>query len=148
MRHLVAYTDGGSRGNPGRAAAAVYLPELNIGFAQYLGEEQTNNEAEAWAVVLALKAARNLHYKSMEILSDSTLIVNQVTGLWQVSAYNLQPIIAEAQRRMKSFALVTMQYVPRTQNKEADWLANQAMDEAAGGALTPWDVIRFKEVRK
>lgn len=137
MKRVVAYTDGGARGNPGPAGAgAVAKDEAgNVIFAgsQFLGNA-TNNYAEYAGVVLALhelkrrfgKATKNM---AVEIRMDSELVKKQLSGEYQIKEPSLVPQFIEIHNlRVSSFPHLTFKHVPRAQNEDADRLANEAMD--------------------
>ena len=128
---LVAHIDGGSRGNPGPASYGVWLQDEQGNTAaelsQYLGR-QTNNYAEYSGLLAALDYALQHGFRSLTVFSDSELLVRQIKGVYRVRNAGLRPLYDRAQdliRQLKSFRI---QHVRREQNREADRLANQAMD--------------------
>lgn len=135
---VVAYTDGGSRGNPGPAAAGVILtdvqgrPLLSKGF--FLGRT-TNNVAEYTAVLKALQAALDLGADSVDLVSDSELLVRQLQGRYAVRSDHLRPLYEETRRLLDRFTAWTVRHVVRDQNKRADALVNQTLD--AGTDVAP-----------
>jgi len=131
---LVVYTDGGARGNPGPAGAGVVIYERDekIGDAkQYLGERQTNNWAEYEAVEIALGRLLEMGMKGrdIEFRLDSQLVVEQLSGNWKIKDVNLRQQATDIRSLLKDFGVVRFTYVPREQNKEADRLVNEAIDE-------------------
>jgi len=128
---LRLYIDGASRGNPGLSGAGiVILDERNQVLAQlahFLGEA-TNNVAEYQALIYGLKHAKLLTATHLTILSDSLLLVNQLNGLYQVRSPHLLSLFKQAQDLIKTFQKVEFIHIPREFNKEADRLANQAID--------------------
>jgi formyltetrahydrofolate-dependent phosphoribosylglycinamide formyltransferase len=128
---IIAYTDGGSRGNPGPAAAAVVLthPEGTILLAKgfFLGPS-TNNVAEYTAVVKALEAAVEMKASEIELVSDSELLVRQLNGQYAVRSENLIPLHARAKRLLAQFHRSKVRHVTREHNTQADKLVNQALD--------------------
>jgi ribonuclease HI len=130
---LIAYTDGAARGNPGPAGAGVLIVDLHDVVVEealaYLGEA-TNNIAEYQALLLALDKLEALNAKQVIIRSDSQLIVRQLCGEYRVKNEGLRPLFLEAKARLRNFESVTIEHIPREQNKAADKLANQAIDEA------------------
>ena len=128
---IVLYTDGASRGNPGKSAIGIVIAEASGKVIHELGEaigNATNNEAEYRALVRGLERAK--HYGSeIEIRTDSELLARQLKGLYKVRADNLKPLYAEAQRALKHFRHVTIAIIPRTLNRRADKLANEALDK-------------------
>ena len=133
MEPIVIYTDGGARGNPGPAAAGymIYADGNAIEGKKFLGEKQTNNWAEYEAVVLALEKAMSLGLTSRDVTvrMDSKLVVEQISGNWKIKEPTLKPQAAKAHALLKDFKSWRFEYVPREQNKEADRLVNEALDE-------------------
>ena len=125
------YTDGASRGNPGPAGAgAVILDETGhelLTEAEYLGT-CTNNAAEYQALILGLQSARDLGCARLHVFLDSELIVRQVTGKYKVKNATLKPLFVQVQKLLKEFQGYTIAHVPREENKRADQLANQGID--------------------
>ena len=130
----VAYTDGGSRGNPGPAGYGVRIEDgkgnLVEEFCGSLGTA-TNNVAEYSGLLAALRWARDHGVTALRVRSDSELLVKQMKGVYRVKNPGLQPLYREAQQLVGAIGRVTFEHVRREQNTEADRLANQAMDEAA-----------------
>ena len=133
MKILKFYTDGGCRKNPGPAASAVYLPETGSGFGKFIGESRTNNEAEAEAFVLGLEFAWAHDFDALEIFSDSQLLVHLVNGRWTPNAPTMKKMLRQIEERIYFFNDFRIEWVPREQNKEADWLCNQILDAAEKG---------------
>jgi ribonuclease HI len=128
---LTIYTDGASRNNPGEAGAGVFIMQDGLLFeqiAQYLGTT-TNNVAEYTAAITGLERAVQLGASSVRLFADSELIVKQINGLYKVKNEGLKPLHARARELIAKIASVEVQYIPREQNKEADSLANKAIDE-------------------
>ncbi|RMG57840.1 MAG: reverse transcriptase-like protein [Deltaproteobacteria bacterium] len=123
--------DGASRGNPGPAGAGFILTdeggEVLARKSRYLGEA-TNNEAEYRALLDGLKEAFRRGITELEIFSDSELVVSQIRGTYRVKAANLKPLYEEALRLISRFRSVKIFHVPREKNREADSLANRALD--------------------
>jgi probable phosphoglycerate mutase len=133
---VVVEADGGSRGNPGPAGyGAVVLEE---GTGEVLLERYaslgttTNNVAEYSGLIAGLRAAAELGAARVDVRMDSKLVVEQMSGRWQIKNPGLRPLAAEAAKLVDGFAAVTFEWIPRERNKLADALANRAMDEAAG----------------
>jgi ribonuclease HI len=134
-----ASIDGAARGNPGPAGAGVYIEPEEGRPAEELFEplgKATNNVAEYRALLLALRRAEELGAESVEILSDSLLLVQQVNGIFKMRAAHLAPLLSEAVRRARSFRRFSIRHVRREQNKKADRLANLGSD-ASEAALSP-----------
>lgn len=135
----ILYADGGARGNPGPAGAgAVVFDAIGKRVAEvsdYLGET-TNNVAEYEAVIRGLKELLAQfpegHFKqaSLTIRMDSKLVIEQMKGAYKVKHPNLIPRNLEARNVIaRGFGKVVFEHVPREKNKDADELANRAMDK-------------------
>ncbi len=125
------YTDGASRGNPGRAGIGVVLRSdgaLLGTIKAYIGI-RTNNQAEYEALIAALKKARELGSRRLQIFTDSQLLANQVNGLWKIKDPTLRGLYEKVRSLMRGFDSVTVTHVRRELNKEADRLANEAIDD-------------------
>jgi ribonuclease HI len=131
---LVVHVDGGSRGNPGPAAAGAVLhtPDgtLVAEAARTIGRA-TNNVAEYRALLLGLERARELGATEVELINDSELIAKQVTGRYKVKHADMKPLHAEARDALAGFERWTIRSVPRAQNAQADALVNAALDAAS-----------------
>ncbi len=134
---IVAYIDGGARGNPGPAGYGVRVEDeqgrLVAELHQPLGIA-TNNVAEYNALLAALRYAVDRGQRVVHIRSDSELLVRQMRGEYRVRHAGLQLLVAEARRLASQLDRVVFTHVPRGQNKDADRLANLAMDEAKAAA--------------
>jgi ribonuclease HI len=129
---IIINVDGASRGNPGPAAIGVTLKDArNIlvdSISQCIGRT-TNNQAEYRALIAGLKQAISLGARQVVVRSDSELMVRQLLGVYRVKNEELKPLHAEIKQmagRLESFQIVS---IPREQNREADKLANKALDE-------------------
>jgi ribonuclease HI len=134
---LVAYIDGGARGNPGPAGYGVRL-ELADGtlveeFSGAIGHA-TNNVAEYRGLLAALEWALTHGHKRLHVKSDSLLLVQQMLGRFKVKHPGLQPLYAKARLLTNEIGRVTFEHVGRSSNTHADRLANEAMDDAARGS--------------
>jgi tryptophan 2,3-dioxygenase/ribonuclease HI len=131
--HVVVHVDGGARGNPGPAAAAavVSTPDGQVldEAAVALGTA-TNNVAEYRALALGLERARALGATEVEVVNDSELVANQVTGRYKVRSPELARLHADALRALQGFERWSITSVPRAQNAAADALVNQVLDAA------------------
>jgi len=123
---LEAYIDGRSRGNPGEAGLGVYFPGV-VRIAEYLGTG-TNNFAEYSALLAALRYAIFARCSELHVYADSELVVKQIKGEYQVRNETIRPLHASAQRWIALIPNFTISHIRREQNKEADRLANLAMD--------------------
>ena len=135
MSDIVIYTDGGARGNPGKAGAGVVIREDGRTIAtlkKYLGNNRTNNWAEYEALILALTEAkkRGMAKSRLEIRMDSELIVRQIQGEYQVKEETLWPQYMKAHNLLvANFPDAKFVHIPRSENAEADRLVNEAIDE-------------------
>lgn len=128
--------DGGSRGNPGPAGYGAVVREHPTG--EILLERYgsigvtTNNVAEYTGLIEGLKAALELTATEVDVRMDSKLVIEQMSGRWQIKHPGLRPLAAEAATLVARFQRVGFEWIPRERNRAADALANRAMDEAAG----------------
>jgi len=128
-----ANIDGGSRGNPGPAGYGVRV-EREDGSVVELKEAlplATNNVAEYSGLLAALRWAVAHGITTLHVRSDSLLLVNQMKGQYRVKNPGLQPLYEDARSLVQQIGRVTFEHVRREFNKDADRLANEAMDEAA-----------------
>ncbi len=131
---IVVYIDGASRGNPGDAGCGVVVYGVGkepMRFSKYLGHA-TNNVAEYNALIFALEKLIELDIKKIQILSDSQLLVSQVNGDYAVKDTNLRKLFRVYLGLMVKFDSITVKHIPRELNREADKLANFAIDTKAG----------------
>jgi probable phosphoglycerate mutase len=131
---VVVEADGGSRGNPGPAGYGAVVRDAATG--EILAERKaelgftTNNVAEYSGLIAGLTAARDLGASQVDVRMDSKLVVEQMSGRWRIKHAPLQALAQQARDLMAGFGGVTFQWIPRELNKEADRLANEAMDAA------------------
>jgi ribonuclease HI len=129
---IIVYADGGSRGNPGPAgigAALMQDGKLIAGISEFIGIA-TNNVAEYKALIAGLKHALKMGYVKVEVRMDSELVVRQILGQYKVKNENLKPLFMEAKLISNRFQSFAINHVRRELNKDADRLANEAMDKA------------------
>ncbi len=130
-----ANIDGGSRGNPGPASYGVVIRdprgEIVARLKKYIGRT-TNNVAEYYGLIAALDYAQSNSIKALRIESDSELMVKQMRGQYKVKSEDLKPLFERAKKMSATISSFRIDHVYREQNKEADALANEAMDEADG----------------
>lgn len=130
---VVAYVDGGARGNPGPAGYGVRIETTNGDLLDELHSPlgvATNNVAEYEGLLAALRYAIEKGYRRVGIRSDSELLVKQMRGEYRVKHPGLQRLHREASSLAAELQGVTYRHVPRAHNAEADRLANLAMDQA------------------
>jgi ribonuclease HI len=129
--------DGAARGNPGPAAYGVLIRDgrgqVLAKLKKYIGR-MTNNVAEYYGLIAALDYAQSHGLKALRVESDSELMVKQMRGLYKVKSEDLRPLYERALKMSKGFESFQIEHVYREQNREADALANEALDETAGVA--------------
>ena len=134
-KYLVAHTDGGARGNPGPAGYGVIIHDGNgskvAALSQYLGH-QTNNFAEYQALIAALEYAVEHGAAGLKVISDSELMVRQLKGIYKVKDSTLRDLHARASQLSRKLERFEIEHVLRAKNREADELANAAMDKGSG----------------
>jgi ribonuclease HI len=127
------HIDGGARGNPGPAAAGVMVCDADDGAvlqeAGFFLGRATNNVAEYRGLLEGLRLASELHAREVEVVSDSQLLVFQMTGQYRVKNEGLKPLHRQALDLAAKFAKCSYRHVRREENTHADRLVNQAMDE-------------------
>ncbi len=138
MKKIYINTDGASRGNPGKASIGVVFynekEQIIKETGVYLGDKLTNNEAEYQAVIFALKKFKTVFGKEiaktteLEIRSDSELMVSQLNGKYKLVNENIQRFFIEIWNLKTEFVSVKFKQIPREKNKDADRMANQALD--------------------
>jgi ribonuclease HI len=135
--HLIAYSDGGARGNPGPAGYGVVVQDQTgkkvAALSEYLGH-QTNNVAEYQGLIGALEYATSNGHKALKVISDSELLVKQIKGIYRVKNSALQDLHARAKELIAQLDWFSIGHVLRGKNQEADELANAAMDKGMGRA--------------
>ena len=134
---MVAHVDGGSRGNPGPAGYGAYITDGEgrrlAELSDFLGV-QTNNFAEYSGLVAALEYAVEHGYGTVKVVSDSELLVKQMKGQYKVRSEALLAIYGEAKALVRKLDRFEIRHVLRHLNKDADRLANEAMDRGMGRA--------------
>jgi probable phosphoglycerate mutase len=137
---MVAHVDGGSRGNPGPSGYGAYITDAEGHKLAELGEflgVQTNNFAEYSGLIAALEYAVEHGYGTVKVVSDSELLVKQMKGQYKVRSEALLAIYAEAKTLIRKLDRFEIRHVLRHLNKDADRLANAAMDRGMGRAAAP-----------
>ncbi len=127
------YIDGASRGNPGKSGTGYVVKnvkgeEVGSG-SRYIGI-QTNNYAEYAALLHGLELSCEIGIRDVEILSDSQLLVRQLQGTYRVRSPNINPLYRRALKLLENFNSATIVHIDREHNREADQLANLAIDRA------------------
>ncbi len=129
----IANIDGASRGNPGPASYAVVLRDpqgkIALELAKNIGRE-TNNVAEYFALLAALDYAASHNIAALRVRSDSELLVRQMQGRYKVKSPDLKPLHERATKLSRQLQYFAIEHVRRELNRDADALANVALDSA------------------
>ncbi|MFO8057695.1 MAG: ribonuclease HI family protein [bacterium] len=128
---LTIHIDGASRGNPGEAGAGVVITKdgkMVEGEAKYLGK-MTCNQAEYNALIIGLSRAKAMGAREVEVVTDSELVAHQMNGVYKVKNPRIKKLYQQARSLVDSFSHFSIRHVLRENNKEADKLANRAIDE-------------------
>jgi probable phosphoglycerate mutase len=135
---FTAHSDGGSRGNPGPSGYGAVIEDPHgqvvARLSQFLGI-QTNNYAEYQGLLAVLDWALHNGARRLKVVSDSELMVNQMKGRYKVASPVLRPLWEEAKRRAAKLERFEITHTLRGGNKEADRLANEAMDKGQGSGI-------------
>jgi ribonuclease HI len=139
---IVVHIDGGSRGNPGRAAYGVVVEGSNgaplAAFSRFLGRA-TNNVAEYQGLLAALEYAQENGHARLRVLTDSELMARQIEGRYKVKSPDLKPLFDRARQMIQRLECFSIRHVPREQNAEADRLVNDALDAGEGKTVNHQD---------
>lgn len=132
-RNYILRFDGGSRGNPGIAGSGSVIYDAETGHELWGGfmyiDKTTNNVAEYNGLLSGLQFANRVGIKRLIAEGDSSLVVNQVNGLWAIKKDHLKDLCMQVNDEKKKFDFFSIDYIPRAENSRADQLANIAMDE-------------------
>ena len=137
MAHYTVEADGASRGNPGHASFGTVIRnsatgEIVVQLARVLGHA-TNNVAEYNGLIAALEYIAGVDREALvEVRMDSKLVVEQMSGRWQIKNPDMR-VLANQAREALPYSNVTYTWIPRNENKEADALANEALDDHLSG---------------
>jgi ribonuclease H / adenosylcobalamin/alpha-ribazole phosphatase len=135
VTRVVVEADGGARGNPGPAGYGAVVKDADTGevLAERFGAlgVTTNNVAEYRGLIAGLAAAAEVGAQEVDVRMDSKLVVEQMSGRWQIKHPGLRPLAAEVATLIRAFERVRFGWIPRERNRHADALANRAMDAAA-----------------
>ncbi len=133
---LIVSCDGAARGNPGPAGIGVVVTnqdgDVLATIAEGLGET-TNNVAEYTAAREGLRKAGDLGARRVHLRSDSQLLIEQLSGRYKVKAAHLRPLFAAVRAELARFDEVRLEHVPREENRAADRLANEGVDDWLAG---------------
>ncbi|GAF75640.1 unnamed protein product, partial [marine sediment metagenome] len=128
---IIVYIDGGSRGNPGPAAAAFILTDsagTQLQAKAFFLGRTTNNVAEYTAICKALEAAKQIGAKQLTVFSDSELLVKQINGQYKVKSEQIRPLFQQSVNALGEFENWKVQHITREENADADKLVNQALN--------------------
>jgi ribonuclease HI len=129
-----AHIDGAARGNPGPASYAVIVRRPDGSLLKEIGKyigRATNNVAEYYALIAALDFAMNAGIAHLRVQSDSELLVRQMQGLYKVKNADLRPLFERAKKLAAGLAYFSIEHLRREQNRDADALANEALDRTS-----------------
>lgn len=130
IKRVVIFTDGASRGNPGPAAIGAIIKDEQgnsiTSISKAIGRT-TNNQAEYRALIAALEEAKRLGVDQVDICSDSEWLVRQINGRYRVKAASIKPLYQRVRQLQSQFKGFTITHIPRSENAEADGLANMAL---------------------
>lgn len=131
VKKVIIFTDGAARGNPGPAAIGVVIQDEAGNTLARISRRlaaTTNNQAEYRAIIAGLEKAVSLGVGTVVIKSDSELVVNQINGKYKIKNTALRPLYQKVVQLAGSLESLTVSYIPRNRNSEADALANKALD--------------------
>src|SRR5258708_6388282 len=135
-----AHSDGGARGNPGPAGFGALIQDdqgmVLAELSEFLGI-RTNNYAESSGLLACLQYALDHHHPRLRVVSDSELMVKQIQGKYKVNSPDLRPLWQEARNRIARLEAFEISHALRHKNKDADRLANQAMDRGMNRPQIP-----------
>ncbi len=128
------YSDGAARGNPGPSGVGIYIEDAQGNIVkqhfEYLGD-QTNNCAEYMALSIGLDIAKDMELDNITVFTDSELMAKQLNGIYKVKNKSLIELYMQVTQKINSFSSIEIQHVTRDKNKNADRLANMAIDSHA-----------------
>ena len=134
MSEYTLYTDGASRGNPGKSAIAYVIvrddKHVEAFYAEYIGDKITNNTAEYMAIIKGLEECKRKGIEDIEIVSDSKVVISQLKGEYNIYEQHLKVLYKKAMNIAKSFRSVSYAYTPRDNYfiQMADGLCNEILD--------------------
>lgn len=133
---LIINIDGAARGNPGHAGIGAVVRDESgsvlLSVSEYIGET-TNNIAEYSALIFSLQAVSEFNPNELRIFSDSELLVHQINGEYKVKNQNLKVYFGRAKDLLQAYRGIKVRHIERAKNKEADQLANKAIDQFLAG---------------
>ena len=142
-KHIIIFTDGGARGNPGPAASGFVIyagKEKILERGVYLGTT-TNNQAEYGAILFSLIEAQKMGAQIIEMFMDSELAVRQLNRIYKVKDKTLAKLFIKIWNLSQSFQKISFTHIPREKNKAADAMVNQGIDEGLIGRQKPTQLL-------
>ena len=133
MEKVIIYTDGAADPNPGPAAIGVVIKDEKGNIIRSISKrigQTTNNQAEYWAVIAALEEAVKLGAKSVDLKSDSELVVRQLKGMYRVRKEELKPLFQKVKQLQNSLKSFQITHIERNRNKAADRLTKKALESS------------------
>jgi ribonuclease HI len=132
----IMHVDGGARGNPGDSGIGIVIDNKNTkkGYYFFLNRK-TNNEAEYMALLTGIELSINNKIDNIKVYTDSELVYKQISGEYKVKNENLKKLYLQVNEKIKKFNSFSLNHVKREKNKEADKLANMAMDFKKNGEI-------------
>jgi ribonuclease HI len=131
MEKVIIYTDGAATPNPGPAAIGVVIKDEKGNIIRSISKrigQTTNNQAEYWAVIAALEEAIKLGATSVDLKSDSELVVRQLKGMYRVRKEELKPLFQKVKQLQNSLESFQVTHIKRNRNKAADRLTKKALE--------------------
>lgn len=139
MSHLKIYIDGASKGNPGESGVGIVIyrdDHIIKKISNHIGSA-TNNAAEYTALIYALEEALLLKARSLEINTDSQLLARQLNRIYKVRHAGIKKFYNRIMHLLTGFEKVSVNHIPREQNKLADKLATEAVKKSRQNAAAP-----------
>lgn len=131
-KKVLIWTDGACRGNPGPCSIGLQVFDTNNSLiyeeSSYLADHNTNNFAEYKAVLKALQLCLKNQSQEIKLFSDSQLLVYQLQKKYKVKSKTIKALFDDCEKILKQLPSVSFEHIPREQNKGADRLANEALD--------------------
>lgn len=131
LEYLLKF-DGCSKGNPGPSACGAVLYQNDVEIwngSKFLGSNETNNYAEYMGLIIGLGKAAELNIKELAVEGDSLIVIKQMNGEYKVRSTNISELNKLAMNLKKKFSIITFNHVYRENNKRADELCNQKIEE-------------------
>lgn len=145
---IIAFSDGAARGNPGHAGIGGIIlngnGEILVTVSEYVGE-RTNNVSEYLAFIVTLERAIELNPTHLDLRIDSELLVRQIKGIYKVKNQGLAPLYKRSMQLLSGCDEYELSHVPREENRDADRLANEAIDRFLEGESSIYTIAGMEE---